>query len=263
MASSAATTRRQVLFFPREHGAYAELLFPLMGAFIIGAANAAAAAISLATIAAFVIHEPVWVVLGRRGSRSRREHGRDARRFLLVVTLVAVASGVAGFVLAPVTARWALVLGLGLAALPAVLTAADRERSLAGEILLAWSLSSPSVAVALATGVSLHTALCAWVVWGVGYSVSTADIRTVIGRVRRGYASHANLAITVTGLAGMLAAVLGRLLPATYLLAVAPLLAVGIVLRLWRVHPRRLRAAGWTLVGASGVTLVLLAFVAG
>src|SRR5262245_28487506 len=67
---------------PREHGAYGQLLFPLVTALAVGWPTVAAYGLAVAGIALFVAHEPLLVVMGQRGVRAEREQTRRAWRWL-------------------------------------------------------------------------------------------------------------------------------------------------------------------------------------
>jgi len=68
--------------WPKEHGAYGQLVFPLATAFAIAGATAPALLTAIAVTAAFLAHEPLIVLLGRRGVRARRDHFRRAAIWL-------------------------------------------------------------------------------------------------------------------------------------------------------------------------------------
>ena len=68
------------LLIPREHGAYGQLLMPLLVSLVIGGAAAGALALAAAAVAAFLAHEPLLVLLGQRDGRASRDRNADARR---------------------------------------------------------------------------------------------------------------------------------------------------------------------------------------
>ncbi|PYR50160.1 MAG: hypothetical protein DMF89_10175, partial [Acidobacteria bacterium] len=96
--------------FPREHGAYGQLLFPLITALAIGHPGAAALCLSASAVCAFMAHEPLLVLLGHRGARAVREQGLRARRWLAAFAAGAIASGAIAMALMPVAARIALAV---------------------------------------------------------------------------------------------------------------------------------------------------------
>ena len=95
------TPKKPRSLWPKEHGAYAQLLAPLALALVHGPITPASVALAIASVLAFVAHEPLLVVLGLRGTRAAREEGPRARRHLLALGGGALALGAAGLALAP------------------------------------------------------------------------------------------------------------------------------------------------------------------
>jgi hypothetical protein len=81
--------------FPKEHGAYGQLAFPVVAALIVAGPSTAGLLVVVAAVGGFLAHEPAAVLLRWRGSHARRERRRDATRWLLCSGLVGVA-GAAG-----------------------------------------------------------------------------------------------------------------------------------------------------------------------
>src|SRR5579859_6158246 len=69
---------------PREHGAYCEIAVPLLTALWMRPPTFGTVAWTVAAVAAFVSHEPMLVLLGRRGARVRKLRGRAASILLAV-----------------------------------------------------------------------------------------------------------------------------------------------------------------------------------
>ena len=67
--------------WPREHGVYVQVSLPLLTALLISP-TLAGAFISSAVVAAFLLHEPLLVLTGERGSRAKTEGGLSP--FLLI-----------------------------------------------------------------------------------------------------------------------------------------------------------------------------------
>src|SRR5690606_18676958 len=95
---------------PKEHGAYGQMAFPLLAAFIAGGVSAAGVLFAATVIALFVAHEPASVLLGGRGVRARREQGARAWRWLAGAGSVAVIAGIAAIAVMPPPARLSLLL---------------------------------------------------------------------------------------------------------------------------------------------------------
>src|SRR5829696_5891404 len=64
--------------WPREHGAHGQPGLPLVAALAMGTPGWASFLWALAAAAAFLMHEPAVVLLGRRGPRTLRAHGTKA-----------------------------------------------------------------------------------------------------------------------------------------------------------------------------------------
>jgi hypothetical protein len=65
----------QTSLLPREHGAYAQLAFPLVTGLGLATPSLPAVALALAAVAFFLANEPVAILLGTRGSGWRRSSG--------------------------------------------------------------------------------------------------------------------------------------------------------------------------------------------
>jgi YwiC-like protein len=257
--TGSAAGRRALV--PHEHGAYGQLLFPLATALALGRPGAAACALTAAAVLAFVAHEPLVVALGRRGPRLRGERGAEAQRLLVLLGAGALLAGAAGTALAPPAARLAVAFSVALAAVVAALVAAGRERGLAGELVIATALASPSCAVALGAGVSMRVAVACLVTWVLSFAAAVVVVRAVIERIRtRGASDHRAAAALVA--AALLAAAFAlagwRVLPAPAAYALVPKVVVVLGLAVVPPPPRRLGTAGWLLAAASVATAVVL-----
>ena len=242
---------------PKEHGAYGQLLLPLLTALAQARPTLAGALLTLASALAFIAHEPVLVLLGHRGPRALEEDGARAKTRLLLLGAGAALAGVAGVLLAPPLARAALLVPLALGALLWPLLARKQEKSLGGELLAACALSSLALPVALADGLAPLAALGTLGAWAFGFAASTVAVRGVIAR-QKGHAEATLAALAaVTVLfcaAGLLPKPLGpRLLCGGLLVACA----WGV--QLAKPHPRELRRLGWLLVGGSAAVGALCA----
>src|SRR5512139_2368612 len=114
---------------PREHGVYAEVLFPIVTALIIGPASPGGVCFAIAIIAAFLVHEPVLVLLGRRGGRIKRELGAPARQRLVLLASIAAASGVIGLWNATTPVRIAFIVLVPVAVPLAFMVATKQEKT--------------------------------------------------------------------------------------------------------------------------------------
>jgi len=245
---------------PHEHGAWGQLLMPLVAAIAIGRPTGAALLLSSAVVLAFVAHEPLLVLLGQRGRRAREEDGVRARRWLAATGALAAAAGLAGIALASALARLALLLPAALGAGVAALVWRRLEKTAGGEIVVASALASAGLAVALAAGAAVEDAVAAALAWVLAFAAATLAVQVILVRVRsRGARDpgrrHAALA---AGIAALAFALVAAGLPAALGWAVLPTAAFSVVVCLGRFSPKRLRELGWALVGSSLVTLAVL-----
>lgn len=247
---------------PREHGAYAQLAFPLITALGLGRPGPAAILLLVAVIAVFLSHEPWLVISGGRGARLKGEAGKRAVRRLAVLGTTAFVAGIAGLLLAPAAARTAALVPAGLGALLVPLVRARREKTTAGELLVAWSLSTTMIPVALAAGAGIYAAIGAAVVWGVASSLITITVRAVIAgnKARRKSGSKSMFAPAVCLVTVILALFLATRsqVPALVALAVVPTSLMALAFGLAGVHPRNLRRVGWSFVVSNLAVLTAL-----
>lgn len=246
---------------PREHGAYGQLLLPLITALAIGQPTVPAVTLSVAGVALFLAHEPLLVLTGQRGVRAGREQARRAQRWLAAYLAVGLTFGVAGIVTAPPWSRAALVCPIVLALVLAKFIADGREHTTAGEILSSVALSSLSLPVAVAATAAPKAAATCAIVFSSGFAMATISVRSIIlgqrhqsGRWARGlpgYAAGTTL-LLIVGLA-----VVG-VLPAAAPWASVPISGLVIVLTVSAPSPRHLRHVGWSLVLATSVSAAIL-----
>lgn len=238
-------TRR--ILFPKEHGAYGQLLFPVFTALLFGP-HLQGAGLALAFALAFLLHEPVLVLLGHRGPRAREQFQHRARRQgLLLVGAIAVVLGL----LMPrltVTARWSILLPAAAAVSISIFILLGKERTTPGELTAAAGLSACSFPVAVADGSSLAAACICWVIWAAVLMAATLAVRGVIARGKYGEEKLAKMAV-VLGAAGT-ALVAGLLpilaLPWSLLWAAAPAVLLPLVLQELKPSPKYLRTIGWS-----------------
>ena len=232
------------MLIPREHGAYGQLLFPLLSALLIGHPAPGAYLLGAAAVAAFLAHESLLVVLGQRGSRAAREQRSAARRSLGLFGGFGFVTGLVALVVLPRGALLSLLLPMVLAALVGAAVVMHRERTSSGEVLAAVALSSVSVPVALAGGVPLAGALTIFLVFASVFVTATVAVRAMIARVIRkdGPSPAGAAALTLALIAALaISAATGRLSPvAPY--AALPVCAIALGLTARPPAPRHLRA---------------------
>lgn len=249
------------MLIPKEHGAYGQLLIPLVVALLVGRPTTAAAAVTASGVAAFLAHEAVLVLLGQRGMRARREQQGEARRSLAVFGSVALVAGCLGVAFLPIGARVSLIVPLGLALVATILVAIGRERTTVGEVLVAVTLVSVSLPAAMAGGVSARSAGTIAAVFSASFASATLAVRAVIAystRQAHGVSRWTAVIVITALLSALVALAAARVVAAIAPWAAAPVFGLAVALVATMPSPRRLRVVGWTLVGATLTTAVVL-----
>ena len=257
------TAQRKMV--PREHGAYAELLFPIVTVFIGGSPTTSTWLLAIGAIAAFLANEPLLVLFGQRGTRTKREESDRAKRALLIFALVALGTGVAGLVLAPMVVQYAvgvpLVLGAGLV----MLAIQGLERSMVGEGLAAATLSSIAIPLGLSAGLNLTATLAVALIWLVTSLLGTAVVRLTVARTkaktdeelaRVRFKRALLVLVSVAVIAVGVAAPYGSRVSLWVLAAAVPVAVVVLVMAALQPTARRLRLIGWSLVAANLCSLI-------
>jgi YwiC-like protein len=246
---------------PKEHGAYGQLIFPLITALAIGRPTLAALAIAAAAVFSFLAHEPLLILLGQRGSRAAREQRGQALAWFAACTLGAIACGIVALtrIMAPVWVALAIPAACG--AIVVMLIVARREHTMAGEIVSAIALASLAYPVSLASDATVLAARSCAIVFVVGFVVATVCVRAVIANTRRPPAFDARGAGMLVALLGITAVILLAKHDFVHPIApwaAAPLPAGGGVLVAAPPAARQLRIVGWTLVVTTAVTSLVV-----
>lgn len=280
---------------PREHGAYAELVFPVATGLLLASPSPWAVSLALAAVAFFWAHEPLAILLGTRGQRIRDRRGDRAQRLGWVLAGSGATLGAIGWVGAGGTV-WPTILLPSLAGLGIVsLALRGSQKTLLGEILVVTAFSTLLLPLASASGAEMGRALAASAVWWISFSLGTLEVHAIKarhkGQAKRGGSStvsplasgivtvvasavvlgdletvgfHPALADTGNPAAGLVAILEGpgaggllQEMPRAALALLPP--AAGVFLMaLAKPHPRHLKRVGWTLVGANFLALLIL-----
>ena len=246
--------------FPREHGAYGQLLFPIATAAAIGRPGLPALCFVTAVTCAFVAHEPLLVLLGGRGIRARRDDRRRAARWLVAFLVIAAALGAAAHLLQPSLWKATLFPAL-LGGLLFVLVLAGRGRTVVAETLTAITLSSVAFPVAILCGATSTAALTCAAVFAAGMASASIAVRAVIARTRHPQAIAERAGAVVFAIAAnvaLLGLIFGAWVDAAVVWAALPLTLSSIVLAAIAPQARHLRRVGWTLVAATAATAIAL-----
>jgi YwiC-like protein len=242
---------------PREHGAYGQLLAPMMTALALGRPGIAAFALVAAAICAFLAHEPLLVMVGQRGARAAREREAEAKRWLAIFSVPAFAFGAVAVAMLDSTARLALILPLIGVAVLAGLIVGEREHTAGGEVVSAIVLATIASPVALAAGAVPAVALTCATVFAAGFVAATMCVHGVIARTRRPPAASVRILGATVAMFVVIAFVVASrigMVSAVAPWAVLPMCIAGLVLVAVPPSARHLRVVGWMLVGSTVLT---------
>lgn len=246
---------------PREHGAYAQLGFPLLTGLIYAGGDPGAVAFAVAAIAFFLAHESLAVLSGVRGPRVQTEYGRAARRRILFLSGAATAGLVAAIGLAPPRAWMAAVLPAGLATLLLPLLGTRRMKSIPAEVTAAAVFSTSVMPLALCGDSDLLRPAVASAVWLAAFVPAIFAVHATKAALRRRPEERWILRTApLLATTSLLAVVLGATLATGGhdLLAALPPGLVALAVALRPPHPRHLKRVGWLLVTTDRLALALL-----
>jgi hypothetical protein len=246
--------------FPREHGAYAQLGFPLLSGLLLGAPGPASWLFACCAALLFAANEPLILLLGGRGKRLQEELAITARRRLFLLGAVAAAGGIAALWMAPPHARWLALIPAAFASCLLPLVFSGRLKSLRGEAVAAAAFSSMHLPVAAAGGVAGVMLWGPAVIWFATTMVASLCVHAIKSRV--------------TGLTPWVVPLASWLAPAALLLAVAVWIQVpdwralalaaavpiasSVLVNFLSPSPKRLKRVGWTVAGANLLALLVL-----
>ena len=249
---------------PREHGAYSQMALPLATTFFVCGVTHAAALTGVAVVLGFVAHEPLMVLVGRRGPRVRAEGVGRARFTLMIIGLAIIAVGVAAVLLATPAARPWFVLPLIPATVVAVGVLRKQEKSGPAEVAVALAFSLAAAPIAVAAGATVAIALSIAIPFAVIFVAGVLAVRVSILKVRAGgnpravrTTRAALAALAAIALTGLGTAAIRAVLPWTPLAAVVPGILVAVAFA-FRTTASRLKTVGWTLMSASTAAAVML-----
>lgn len=282
---------RSSLLLPKEHGAYAQLAFPLATGLALAPPSPAALALGAAAVCLFLANEPLSILLGIRGARLKEQQGALARTRAGALLGLACVLGPLGLTMGW-PAVWPQILIPALAAVLLVpLSLGGRQKSLPGEFLVLTTFSTLVLPLAAAAGANPIRGILAAGVWWLSFGLGTLEVHAIKARIkktaRRQWTRWASPLAAAAAVAGALwvalgqagpflrgvgqgtsgfmgsgtglgwAAELPRFLPPAAAALLPPALAI-FVLSLVRAHPRHLKRVGWTLVGANTLTFIFL-----
>jgi len=157
------TVRLKPIALPPEHGSWGFLFEPILIGLIV-APSAAGASLALAVIAAFLLRNPVRIVLRARRRTPDSPRLSVARRVAAAYAVVAALCGAGAIAVAGVSAVWPLLVVSPLGAAYMLYDSQNRGRTLWAEFLGPVVLGASAPSIALAAG---WTTPAAMVLWGV------------------------------------------------------------------------------------------------
>ena len=254
------------MMLPREHGAYSQMALPLVTTFFVCGVTVPAALTGVAVVLGFLAHEPLLVLLGRRGARVKDQDADRARRTLVTIGAAMVAVGLTAVVLAPAAARPWFVLPLVPAMVVAIGALRGQEKSGPAEIAVALAFSLVAAPIGLAAGAAVGAALSVAIAFAVVFVAGVLTVRVAILKVRAGGNPRAVrrtrllLALLAAfALAGLAGAAAYAALPWAPLAAVVPGIVIAVAFAFRDTAPR-LKTVGWTLMsGTTAAAVVLIA----
>lgn len=253
--------RRSLL--PREHGAYAELAFPLVTGLSLAPPRPASLALALAAVALFLAHEPLGILLGLRGDRLKNQEGGRARTRVWFISTFGVISGGIGVFLAGPLVWPSILFPLFPLLLLIPLVVLRRQKSMVGELLVVTIFAALVLPIGNASMAAQSKLVLAAAVWWGSFALGTVEVHAIKARHKDTAGSRWTRwgSPLLSGIATL--SCLGLVMAGedTYrwsALALIPSSTAVLLLTLLRVHPRRLKRVGWTLVAANTVSLVIL-----
>ena len=246
---------------PREHGAYAQLLFPLLSGLVLGSPGAASFLFTVAAMLLFLANEPLVLLLGVRGQRLQQELAVPARWQLALRATLGGAAGLAALWLAPPAARWLALVPAAFAAILVPVVLAKSLKTLPGEVVAAAAFSSMHLPVAAAGGVAGTLLWGPSLMWFTSTVVATLCVHAIKSRVTKATPWVIPTATWMARLALLGAMTVGALLPGWRTVALAACLPLAgvVVLNHLAFSPKRLKQVGWTLTATNALAMILLA----
>lgn len=254
---AAAAKKLRHGLMPREHGAYAQLLLPVLTALIVLPLNFAALSMAVVISAVFLAHEPVLVLIGHRGQKAFDALEDDAWHRLLVLGVVAGCFGGIAAALTNAAALMAAFLPVAMGGVVVLIMLKKWEKRVSSEIWVAVTLASCALPVAFASDAPPALAVAISGGWAMVFIMMTLSVRVMIARTRKEPTLFLRLlvvacAVAIPALLEPVAAVhVAWLTPS---IATLPCCVACLLLTLHPPHARYLRQIGWTLAGVSMLT---------
>ena len=249
-------------FWPREHGAYAELLFPIASGLLLGRPGFVAFALAFAAVLLFLANEPLLVMRGHRGARLREELGTAARRHFALLVTVAALCGLAALYFASSSARLLALVPAALGALLLPFVFAKRLKSLGGELIAVAAFASLHLPLGAASGLDGPALWGPPIVWFASFAAGTFAVHAIKARQQHRDPGMVRAATALSIVLAMAAAGIAIARPELRWLGVAALVpcAAAMAVNFMPIRTNVLKTLGWSLVAANLVALVVLTF---
>lgn len=237
--------------WPREHGAYIQLLVPLVTSLLATGATRSGVMLALGAGFAFLASEPLRVVCGGRGPRLQHVAGARARSRLVLLGTLAMIAGGTGLALAP-SPTFCLALMLApLIGFVMIASCRGTVQTVMAECVAAVALAGVGAPVAVAGGMNLRDALVIWSAWSLAYAATVIVVHHVIAHHRRASSrANARSGLAVVLLFGTLAAWITAFPLASF---ATPLAIAAVLVLIWTPRATRLRAIGIAFLVSSVV----------
>ena len=238
---------------PKEHGAYAILMIPIITALAVAGITPIGVAIAIASVAGFFAHEPFLVAAGHRGGRAKRNTPSAQPRAITLAT-IAIIAGATALAVGCIPIQVSLAACLVLATASFTLAIKGKHRTLGGQLFGVVGLSAPCVPILLAGETPMDVALATWTIWLIGFTSTTLAVRSVIASQKQQPRSlHWMIVMLAT------AAIVSAALAGVYW----PLISLPMILMSWyllfRPPPaKQLKRVGWTLVAGTVATATMM-----
>jgi hypothetical protein len=250
---------------PKEHGAYAELAFPLITGLALAAPSLPAVLLAGAAVLFFLSNEPVAILLGARGMRIKSQLGDQATQRASFLLGGATGLGLLGLWKGGTDIWPELAFPMAAGALLIPMLLRGTQKSIFGEFVVVTAFATLLLPLAAASGADPQRAALAAAVWWFSFALGTLEVHAIKARLKEKAKNQwtrwgSPVAAGVVSVGALLLA-LGQgswpnlAGPAAAL--IPPAMAI-FALSLVQVHPKHLKRVGWTLVGANSVALVLL-----
>jgi hypothetical protein len=250
------------VLFPREHGAYAQLVFPILSGLLLGRPGWVAFGFAAAAILIFMTSEPVEIVLGVRGSHPRERQGSQAKRQLALIAPFAAATGLAALAAAPRFARLAALAPIAVAAALIPIVLSRRLKTLTAEILAALGFAGLHPLIGASSGLRGPALVDPAAVWFLAFTTATLAVHAIKARHmhRDPWLPPAALVASIVVALGAVFLAIDHPARRTAACAAAIPAVMVIAVNLLRLSPRSLKAVGWCVTAADVAALAILVF---